>query len=217
MTTPHSEPPPQIDSDDPFRSWEFLYSKLPPETNTGNLHFGVGSMPLQSASQRWNSLAKELKSTSESLTNWCTARGQDWSSPAARRMVDAVAEFQEWLDRFTDQIDQTATQNSTFMWAYVEASQGSVPPFRMMANRKYREELVASNEFEKNHAEIAELDREYEKFWAKDVDVMRTYEQRTHDALKALPSWEEPPHEDAQLTLDSWPDRQQRTSFTFEE
>lgn len=220
MMMPYNQSPPPTNSDAPdFPSWEAVYCMLPPEANSDFINpdappFTDGS--LSEAGAHWGALAQGHKGLIDHLNRWCTQKDAHWVGPAARLMHNRVDEYREWLDRFTAQVSQTANQYKAICKAAEEATNALVKLELIKENRAAREELVASNVLGEDE-KIAELDRTYDEFWATDVNAMRHYEQSVLNALRALPSWEEPPQVDGRLTVDHyWPDRGQRMPFFVE-
>lgn len=169
------------------------YANLEPEINSDNIHRGAGCQSLTDAAGSWAHSAVQIHHTATAFKQVLTELLEQWSGPAATRLNQAAAPFHRWLSDLTLQLNQTATQINEVERAFHVASQETVRPEQIDANRDERAEVVASNPVGHDIDKIVQLDAEYDNFWTGDVDAMRKYEEQVRAVLAGLPSLQEPP------------------------
>lgn len=170
------------------------FGVLPPEVTSASMYSGAGSGPLMAAATAWDALAAQLESVSRGYSLIITGLlDEGWSGPASAAMAEAVAPYTEWAAMTGMQAEQAASQARTAVAAYERAFAAVVPPAQVTANRTQLVNLVATNIFGQNTAQIAATEAAYAQMWAQDARAMYGY-AASSSAATTLTPFTEPPH-----------------------
>jgi hypothetical protein len=147
------------------------FGTLPPETNSGLMFSGPGSITMQAAAVAWNRLASSLYDAAAQCSS------MDLTS----------ADHTEWLKGIAAQAEQTAAQAASAAGAYELALAAMVPPSAIQANRMLWSWLAQTNCLGQSSPDIADAESDYDQMWAQDVDTMYTYARASADAAAVTP------------------------------
>jgi PPE-repeat protein len=166
---------------------------LPPEITSARMYSGPGSGPLMAAASAWDCLAMQLDSLAAAYSATITElQGEVWTGPASEQMAAAAAPYAKWAAAVGIQAEQTASQARAAAAAYETAHATIVPPAMVTANRTLQANLVATNVFGQNTAQIAETDADYAEMWAQDTHAMFGYATSASSAMQLSPFEEAP-------------------------
>lgn len=169
------------------------FGALPPEINSGRMYAGPGAESLVAAATAWESLAAELRSTTESYHSIIAGLiSGAWAGPASVSMASAATPYATWMHTTATQAEHTATQVRAAAAAYEAAFAATVPPPTIAANRSQLAALTASNLLGQNSSAIAMTEAQYAQMWSQDAAAMNGYAGQSAAAAQVTP-FSEPP------------------------
>ncbi|HEU0190573.1 MAG TPA: PPE family protein [Mycobacterium sp.] len=169
------------------------FGVLPPEVTSVRMYTGPGSGSLLAAAGAWDALAAQLQSVSSAYSSMIAGLLDEvWSGPASAAMAQAAAPFVDWATSTGTQAEQTATQVRAAAAAFETAHAAVVPPPLVIANRTRLANLVATNIFGQNTAQIAATEAEHAQMWAQNTRAMYGYAASSTAATQLTPLTEPP-------------------------
>jgi PPE-repeat protein len=170
-----------------------FYGAFPPEFNSGRMYSGPGAESLVTAATAWENLAAELQSAATAYSSVVSnLTGGAWVGPSSLAMAAAAAPYVAWMQQTAAQATKTAAQLTEAAAAYETAFAAHVPPPLIAANRELLTQLMATNLFGQNTAEIATTEAQYGEMWAQDGEAMDTYFASSATASELTPFTEAP-------------------------
>ncbi|HEX7323418.1 MAG TPA: PPE domain-containing protein [Mycobacterium sp.] len=171
----------------------FDFGALPPEVTSVSMYSGPGSGPLMAAAGAWDALATQMQSVAYAYSSMIAGLLDEvWSGPASAAMAQAATPFVDWATTTGTQAEQTATQVRAAAAAFETAHATVVPPALVIANRTQLANLVATNIFGQNAAQIASTEADHAQMWAQNTHAMYGYASSSAAATTLTPFTEPP-------------------------
>lgn len=169
------------------------FGVLPPEIISTAIYTGPGSGPMMAAAAAWDSLSGQLNSFALGYSSVLTGlQDEGWTGASSEAMLTAATPYITWATETATLTEQSANQTRAAAAAFETALAATVPPAAVAANRTQLLNLVATNVFGQNTAQIAATEAAYAQMWAQDAAAMHGYATAASVATQLNP-FQEPP------------------------
>jgi PPE-repeat protein len=171
---------------DEKRNLLMCFGRVPPEIDSGRVHYGSGSGSMVAAANAWDRPAADLYQTATSCRAVTSKPAQGPAATAALAIGQAMARYAGWLDTAATEAGHAATQTAAAT-AHEPALAALVHPEVINTNRARLLSLATTNCLGQVSPIIADTDAEYERMWVNDAEAMYAYARASADAAALTP------------------------------